>query len=1125
MNNYHIYDEIGRGKASVVYKGRKKKTIEYLAVKSVEKHRRNKILNEVRIMHTLDHENILKFFNWYETKNHLWIIFEYCPGGSLQSLIEQDKKVTEEAVRSFGFDMVKSLLFLHSNGILFNDLKPSNILFTEYGILKLSDFGLATRITDLTQEKDQKKGTPCYMAPELFQEDGIHSFYSDLWSLGCVLYELSSGQPPFMSNSFQDLVNKILNEAFVPVPDLSPEMNQLLRELLQKDCSKRISWEELVLSPAWSRRGEGFEVDLPAQPLYEKYLRVRNLTQRTSVGRRDSGQYLPVAVDVLRISQNLQKNILRESQAGGYEQGADLAGLVESSSPLDDVKLVDKDQVVDFGEHDIEEFSSDKPEKPDKSEKFEKTDQDVLNVSVDDSFSQKDFRPLSIQVKGARLDSDSKIHQRTNSAQAAANVKPNAKLVNLHDLLFHSSDYTVKPIIGNRDIEKPIEVTYTAQGLGLLAWSSDDVLSKCESQSMSEHFHSIYNILTSPLPDKLNVLSYFETLILNSAVANKLINSEFISLLVKMLKTSKSANIKIRICSIIGQMIRHATLISPELSGSGLCQALAENLKEKTDRLRKKAIAALGEYLFYAATQMDDSSGVDWEIPNVMFSNILKIVKSNEDEVFRFYACKTIENICAQSKKAGQKFAGSDIAGNLINILLTSKLENFRCSAAVALSHFLRLNPAQSALVIEKVSIKTLTQKVAEEVPRTQQALLTIILSLANGSGKFTATLAEDRNFCRLVTELAESNSIVIRGKSLLVLHFLCKSSSKVLARVADHKFFALIEKTVRDSYKYIQNCFLYLLESLNETALSTLKNFIDELASGSSSLLQCLPAVQNILTCAATRSRLSSASCIRLLSELLQVNLRSSGELTAHVLGLLEAFTAHTRSLATHSEEIILNVLPALFSFRSSKDTDIRFRSLKVFTELIVTFLYDEAVYDPNNLARQGTKILNDLIVKQVIPAMPEFLQDQDPIPLYSLKLLSSIVERCIAFLRIVKLNGLFQILLDLFSAGNSKLNLHLITIVKKIIESQENSLEELARMGVVSKVNSVMKIIFEQDWCVEIMLEILYELLFLTADAVRGKKSNQDLGVLRLTESLGDNFILCTRILKLLDEPVSLT
>ena len=101
MNNFHIYKEVGKGKYSVVYKvsyatnnliqGRKKKTIDYVAVKSVEKNRRKKVLNEVRIFHNLKNRHILKFFNWYETRNHLWIIFEYCAGGDLYQLIEQDK--------------------------------------------------------------------------------------------------------------------------------------------------------------------------------------------------------------------------------------------------------------------------------------------------------------------------------------------------------------------------------------------------------------------------------------------------------------------------------------------------------------------------------------------------------------------------------------------------------------------------------------------------------------------------------------------------------------------------------------------------------------------------------------------------------------------------------------------------------------------------------------------------------------------------------------------------------------------------------------------------------------------------------------------------------------------------
>lgn len=84
-------------------------------------------------------------------------------------------------------------------------------------MLKLSDFGLAQLIKDAEAEKDTisaagrpKRGSPCYMAPELFQ-GGWHSIYSDFWSLGCVLYELASGQPPFVGQTFEELVDVILN--------------------------------------------------------------------------------------------------------------------------------------------------------------------------------------------------------------------------------------------------------------------------------------------------------------------------------------------------------------------------------------------------------------------------------------------------------------------------------------------------------------------------------------------------------------------------------------------------------------------------------------------------------------------------------------------------------------------------------------------------------------------------------------------------------------------------------------------------------------------------------------------------------------------------------------------------
>lgn len=120
MNNYNLTEEIGRGKYSIVYKGRKKKSIQYFAVKSVEKPHREKVLNEVQyhfeylirkvsIMHRLNHPNILKFYDWYETPNHLWLIVEYCTGGDLLNVLKQDGRIPECTIQMFSKDILSGL--------------------------------------------------------------------------------------------------------------------------------------------------------------------------------------------------------------------------------------------------------------------------------------------------------------------------------------------------------------------------------------------------------------------------------------------------------------------------------------------------------------------------------------------------------------------------------------------------------------------------------------------------------------------------------------------------------------------------------------------------------------------------------------------------------------------------------------------------------------------------------------------------------------------------------------------------------------------------------------------------------------------------------------------------------
>ena len=249
MNQYHIYDEIGRGKHSVVYKGRRKGTIKYYAIKSVDKSQKMRVLQEVRLLHVLDHDNVLKFYAWYETTNHLWLILEYMVGGDLLTVLRQDMRLPESSVHDFGRSLCAALQHLHSKGLLYCDLKPSNVLLDENGRLKLSDFGLGRRFADATQTPTQqlpqsKRGTPCYMAPELFDEEGVHSTASDLWALGCVLYECAAGHPPFVAPSLTKLINAVANDEPTPLrgANVSAELNDLVLSLLVKDPSRRLSW-------------------------------------------------------------------------------------------------------------------------------------------------------------------------------------------------------------------------------------------------------------------------------------------------------------------------------------------------------------------------------------------------------------------------------------------------------------------------------------------------------------------------------------------------------------------------------------------------------------------------------------------------------------------------------------------------------------------------------------------------------------------------------------------------------------------------------------------------------------------------------------------------------------------
>ena len=172
-----IYEPVGRGTHSTVYKARKKKSVEYVAVASVDKARRARVLRAVRAMHALAHPNVVAFHAWYETSNHLWLVLEYAAGGSVAALVAADGALPEASAADVGAGAAAGLAALHAAGALHCDFKPAHILLDEVGVAKVAGLGLATR-PGRSGRRDEgapppslarpRTGSPAYMAPELF---------------------------------------------------------------------------------------------------------------------------------------------------------------------------------------------------------------------------------------------------------------------------------------------------------------------------------------------------------------------------------------------------------------------------------------------------------------------------------------------------------------------------------------------------------------------------------------------------------------------------------------------------------------------------------------------------------------------------------------------------------------------------------------------------------------------------------------------------------------------------------------------------------------------------------------------------------------------------------------------
>ncbi|CAD8095310.1 unnamed protein product [Paramecium sonneborni] len=189
----------------------------------------------------------------FETKN--WIIFgiEFCPGGEMFSYMKRVQKMTESQARFYITEVCLALGFLHHQQIIYRDLKPENVLIDITGHIQLADFGLARPNMQPEQNAYSFCGSPEYMAPEMFHNDG-HNNMVDYYCLGALLYEFVTGLPPFYCEDKNIIYTRLLNEQVQFPKKLSPEVKDLIKLLMIKDPNKRLGSKngvDDILSHPW----------------------------------------------------------------------------------------------------------------------------------------------------------------------------------------------------------------------------------------------------------------------------------------------------------------------------------------------------------------------------------------------------------------------------------------------------------------------------------------------------------------------------------------------------------------------------------------------------------------------------------------------------------------------------------------------------------------------------------------------------------------------------------------------------------------------------------------------------------------------------------------------------------
>ena len=303
LASYEFKENIGKGAFANVYRAINKITGDQVAVKEILIEDDDNILelmSEIDLLKILKHRNIVKYHGFIRNERKLFIFLEYCSGGSLRSYYKKHGPLTEDAVITYIKQVLEGLMYLHEQGVVHRDVKAANILLTSGGAIKLTDFGVSTKVSSSTIKTFSIAGTPNWMAPEIISMDGT-STASDIWSVGATVLELLTAEPPYAHLNEMAALHAIVTDEFPPLPQfISPECHSFLLECFEKQPAKRLTAKQLRDHPWLTSQVRGNRI--VDSIMLSRSRRASRLVEQdfNSIKRLHTKKFLPLSTNTLK---------------------------------------------------------------------------------------------------------------------------------------------------------------------------------------------------------------------------------------------------------------------------------------------------------------------------------------------------------------------------------------------------------------------------------------------------------------------------------------------------------------------------------------------------------------------------------------------------------------------------------------------------------------------------------------------------------------------------------------------------------------------------------------------------------------------------------------------------------